>query len=89
MGLLHSRGAQVVFHDPYVAALEAREWRGDRDLHSTPFSPETLAHADCVVIVTDHRVLDYGAITRHARLIVDSRNAIKTSAPHIFKLGAP
>jgi len=89
MGLLYSRGARVEYHDPYVAELEGREWRGDRDLHSVPCSPETLAGADCVVIVTDHRVFDYGAITRHARLIVDSRNAIKASAPHIFKLGAP
>ena len=89
MGLLHTRGARVEYHDPYVAELEAREWRGDRDLRSTPFAPETLAAADCVVIVTDHRVFDYGAITRHARLIVDSRNAIKAGGPHIFKLGAP
>jgi UDP-N-acetyl-D-glucosamine dehydrogenase len=50
---------------------------------------EALASADCAVIVTDHRVFDYDAIVRHARLIVDTRNAIKTDHDHVFKLGAP
>ena len=43
----------------------------------------------CAVIVTDHRAFDYDAIVRHARLVVDSRNAVKRAAPHVFKLGAP
>jgi UDP-N-acetyl-D-glucosamine dehydrogenase len=89
MAILHEKGARVQFHDPYVPELAARDWRGDRDLSSEPCTPESLAAADCVVIVTDHRVLDYGAIRQHARLIVDSRNAIKTADAHVFKLGAP
>ena len=52
-------------------------------------SPDALAAADCVVILTDHRVFDYPADRPHAKLVVDSRNAIKTPAPHVFKLGAP
>jgi UDP-N-acetyl-D-glucosamine dehydrogenase len=48
-----------------------------------------LADADAVVIVTDHKSFDYDEVVRHARLVVDSRNAIKGEHDHVFKLGAP
>ena len=35
------------------------------------------AEADCVVIVTDHTKFDYPRIIECARLIVDTRNALK------------
>jgi UDP-N-acetyl-D-glucosamine dehydrogenase len=89
MAVLHQKGARISFHDPYIAALPAREWPGGVDLQSVPLTREALAAADCAVIVTDHRVFDYDAIVRDARLVVDSRNAIKRPAPHVFKLGAP
>jgi UDP-N-acetyl-D-glucosamine dehydrogenase len=89
MGALAQKGASLSYHDPYIPHVEAREWPGQSDLQSVPLSPATLAAADCVVILTDHRVFDYDLIRTHARLIVDSRNAIKTPAPHVFRLGAP
>ena len=36
-----------------------------------------MAEADCVVIVTDHKVVDYGPIVEQAALIVDTRNALR------------
>jgi UDP-N-acetyl-D-glucosamine dehydrogenase len=54
-----------------------------------PLSSQALAAADCVVILTDHRVFDYDLIRTAATLIVDSRNAIKGGHRHVFKLGAP
>jgi UDP-N-acetyl-D-glucosamine dehydrogenase len=89
MGILQRKGARVSYHDPYVPRLGARDWPEGVDLVSSPLSAASLAEADCVVIVTDHRVFDYDTIVRHARLIVDSRNAIKSSSSHVFKLGAP
>jgi UDP-N-acetyl-D-glucosamine dehydrogenase len=89
MAVLHDKGAEVRYHDPYVPKLPAREWRGDHDLASVALTPAALSAADCVVIVTDHRAFDYGVITKSAKLIVDSRNAIKATHPHVFKLGAP
>ena len=88
MGILHQRGALVSYHDPYVESLPAHEWAGHHELRSVPLTPEALKAADCVVIVTDHRVFDYEAVVRQARLVVDSRNAVKQSFPHVFKLGA-
>jgi UDP-N-acetyl-D-glucosamine dehydrogenase len=89
MATLDQKGAKVSYHDPYLPSLPAREWPGGFDLTSVGLRAETLAAADCVVLITDHRVLDYDLIVRHAPLIVDTRNAIKTPHPHVFKLGAP
>src|SRR6478672_11926678 len=75
MAVLHQKGAKVRYHDPYVAHLAGREWPGGFDLASVALTPESLAAADCCVIITDHRVFDYDLITRHAKLIVDTRNA--------------
>jgi UDP-N-acetyl-D-glucosamine dehydrogenase len=45
------------------------------------------SRADCVVIVTDHTGFDYAGIVRDARLIVDSRNALKTyTSPKVVRL---
>jgi UDP-N-acetyl-D-glucosamine dehydrogenase len=89
MAVLRSKGARLSFHDPYIAHLSGREWPGGVDLTSVALTADTLRAADCVVIVTDHRVFDYALIAAESRLIVDSRNAIKRPLPHVFKLGAP
>jgi len=89
MAVLEQKGAAVSYADPFVPAIAARDWPGNRDLASTTLTPETLGAADCVAILTDHRAFDYDAILTHARLIVDTRNAIKAPHPHVFKLGAP
>jgi UDP-N-acetyl-D-glucosamine dehydrogenase len=89
LATLHQKGARVSYHDPYLPSLPGREWPGGFDMRSVALTPDVLASADCVVVVTDHRVLDYAAIVRHARIIVDTRNAIRGAHPHVLKLGAP
>lgn len=89
MAVLAQKGAQVQYHDPFVTHLDARDWPSARTMDSVALSDSLLAGVDCVVIVTDHRTFDYERIARQARLIVDTRNAIKARHPHVFKLGAP
>ena len=89
MGLLHQKGARLCYADPYVPTLAARSWLGGYDLASVAIDAATLADVDCVAILTDHRAFDYGAIVAGAPIIVDTRNAIKQTHPHVFKLGAP
>ncbi len=89
MAVLEQKGARVSYHDPYVASVPASAWPGNREMSSAPFTPESLKSIDCVAIVTDHRSFDYEMLVTHAGLIVDSRNAIRASHPHVFKLGAP
>ena len=50
---------------------------------------KALRDQDAVVIVTDHRAVDYNGLVATAPLIIDTRNAIKQECPHVFRLGAP
>ena len=77
--LLDAGGARVSYHDPHVPAFP-RMRRHSIDLRSVPLDPERLSAADCVLIVTDHRAVDYELVGRHARLVVDSRNAMASVA---------
>ena len=70
--LLQERGAEVSYHDPFVPDLSHEGFA----LQSVDLTAETLAGADCVVVVTDHRAFDYDCIAAHAPLLVDSRNAL-------------
>lgn len=69
--LLRSKGADVRYHDPYVANLS----HNGRGFASEPELNAALDAADCVIVVTDHSVYDWPEIVRRARLIVDTRNA--------------
>jgi UDP-N-acetyl-D-glucosamine dehydrogenase len=81
MLLLKRRGGQIAYTDPYVPALRLEEL----DLESQP--EESIAAADCVVIVTDHTAFDYRKMVERAALIVDTRNALKgVASPKIVRL---
>jgi UDP-N-acetyl-D-glucosamine dehydrogenase len=69
--LLRRRGAEVSYSDPHVPVLRL----DGQDMKALP--EEAAAAADCVVIVTDHAAFDYRALVERARLIVDTRNALK------------
>jgi len=73
--LLCKRGADVTYSDPFVSRLRA-DGIVPRDMES--IDPEVAsANADCVVIVTDHKKFNYPRVVERARLIVDTRNALK------------
>jgi UDP-N-acetyl-D-glucosamine dehydrogenase len=69
--LLEADGAEVVYHDPYIPVVreEGHTW------NSVPLTNEEIEMADAVVIVTDHKTIDYQRLVDRAALIVDSRNA--------------
>ena len=71
MMLLKRRGGIVTYSDPHVPHLKLDGLRIDA-------LPESVAaDADCAVIITDHRAFDYKALFEGAKLIVDTRNALK------------
>jgi UDP-N-acetyl-D-glucosamine dehydrogenase len=72
IGLLRSKGAQVSFHDQYVHHIRHDSW----EMASAPDLMEAVRAADCVAIITNHKVYDYPAILEQASLIVDTRNAL-------------
>lgn len=75
--LLEERGAHVEFHDPFVASFrEDGHSRAGVDL-----SDEMLRWADAVVVVTDHRNVDYQRVLDRASLVVDTRNVTAGLTP--------
>lgn len=72
---LQSLGADVQFHDPYVEEIHL-EGNGHR-MRGAEMSGELISEADCVVIVTDHRKVDYAWLTERAKLVVDTRNSTR------------
>jgi UDP-N-acetyl-D-glucosamine dehydrogenase len=70
--LLEGQGARVTYFDPHVPRFR----EDGQEFRSVELTPDVVAAADCVMIVTDHTVVDYRMIKRMAKLIVDSRNAI-------------
>jgi UDP-N-acetyl-D-glucosamine dehydrogenase len=72
---LDSLGASVTYHDPFVPTLDLEG--GGRRLESVPLDDAALTTADCVLIVTDHREVDYQRVATLAPLIVDTRNVTR------------
>lgn len=70
--LLRRRGSRVTYSDPYVPVVRLE----GGDLTSSD-AASVAAEADCCVIVTDHKKVDYESLVERAKLIVDTRNALK------------
>jgi len=72
-------GAVVDYSDPHVPST----WPGrahDLAMHSVAMTPQSVAGYDVVLIATAHRAFDYGLVAEHARLVVDTRNAMRPFA---------
>jgi UDP-N-acetyl-D-glucosamine dehydrogenase len=91
---LRAKGADVRYHDPFVAEVrfeEAHTEAGKEPLSSVPLTDDELRAADCVVIVTNHSAVDYARACALSKLIVDTRNALggelrRTSRARIIRL---
>ncbi len=84
--LLQQRGADVVYHDPYVPEL--RLGSGEQ-IQSVPLLDERLEMSDCVVITADHDSIDWGRVAHLSSRVVDSRNAtagVDAGATPVYKI---
>ena len=72
--LLNDKGADITFFDPHVRNLDIL----DLHLESKDISPERVREFDCVVIITDHSTVDYEMIVNNSKVVVDTRNALKS-----------
>src|SRR5678815_2954603 len=70
--LLRRRGAKVTYSDPFVPRIHT----DGIEMQAVDANAATR-DADCVVIVTDHKKFDYAGMVKNARLVVDTRNALK------------
>lgn len=71
---LEKEGAEVAYYDPFVE--EYREngqvKKGEKDL-----TAELIQSADLVVVTTSHTTVDYEFVQHHAKVIFDTKNAMK------------
>jgi UDP-N-acetyl-D-glucosamine dehydrogenase len=87
--LIEARGARVAYHDPFIPAIKpTRDHPALTGRRSVSLDLQSIANFDAVVIATDHDGIDYAALARAARLVIDTRNACAragVSGPTIVK----
>ena len=77
--LLRARGADLVYHDPFVpeVTFDHAYTIGEAEpLYNSELTDELVRNSDCVIICTEHTDIDYRRICKLAPLIVDTRNAL-------------
>jgi UDP-N-acetyl-D-glucosamine dehydrogenase len=80
---LRERGARIEYSDPHVPNLRF----AGGVMKSVPFTPARIRAFDCVVVATAHRSVDYRALLRSAKSVVDTRNALAgVRSPKIIRL---
>lgn len=73
--LLERKGAHVSYHDPYIPEIKpSREYPHLAGRKSVGL--DSCAKMDAVLIITNHQQVDYTYLGEHAKLIIDSRNAM-------------
>lgn len=90
--LLLQRGAQVQYHDKYVAqyALGPDVFCREKTTLNSVALDEALTHCDCAVIVTGHRHVDYQQVIDRVPLVVDCCNVtggLQDGAGRVVRLG--
>jgi UDP-N-acetyl-D-glucosamine dehydrogenase len=74
--LIEMRGAHVDYYDPYIPVVPAtREHANLAGRRSVVWDSNLLGDYDAVLIATDHDNIDYADLSRHAKLVLDTRNA--------------
>nr|MBU1328560.1 nucleotide sugar dehydrogenase [Candidatus Omnitrophota bacterium] len=82
---LIKKDAHVHCHDPLVSGFELD---GGKKITTVKLTKDIISSSDLVVIITDHSDIDYKLIVDSAKLIFDTRNALKDfkTAKNIIKL---
>lgn len=74
--LLIKEGARVAYHDPHIPIMpKTRKY--DFKLQSVQLPQIADDYYDAAVIVTDHSDIDYQEVLSKAKIVIDTRNALK------------
>ncbi|HEY2069869.1 MAG TPA: nucleotide sugar dehydrogenase [Rhizomicrobium sp.] len=77
MELLQGFGTEVSYYDPYFPEIPmTREHAALAGMKSVSF--DEIGRFDAALITTDHDAVDYDALVKGSKLVVDTRNATKT-----------
>lgn len=80
---LEEEGMIVSYYDPYIPDFvnNGKEYKSLK----VP-TKEQIEGIDIIVIITDHTKVNYDAIVKNAKIVFDTRNAIKIKSDKIEKL---
>jgi len=86
--LLQEKGAIVSYHDELCPVIRDDGHTPIKGLpmQSVPLSEETLRSLDLVIIVTDHKDVDYARVVKLAPLILDTRGVVRESDGKVVSL---
>lgn len=86
LDLLFDLGAEVSYHDPFIpSSPRMRTWPRLPTMDSVPLSAEVLAAQDAVLLITNHKDVDYDLVLEHAPLVVDTRGVYRGVDPKVVK----
>jgi len=74
--ILEDRGGEVEYSDPHIPET-SRVRRHDLKMTSIELTPESIASFDCILVSTNHTNFDYAMVAEHAKLVVDTRDAMR------------
>lgn len=77
MEQLQKAKAVLSYNDPHVPSLPKMRHHDLPEMESVPLTEAVLKAQDCILIATDHSAYDYDFIVKHARLVIDTRNATR------------
>jgi len=83
ISLLEGKVKKIYYNDPYVPVLKINK----KEYRSVKLNENLLKKVACVVIVTDHSAYNYDWLLKNAKLIFDTRNAIKKRDKKVYLLG--
>ncbi|MEM8997817.1 MAG: nucleotide sugar dehydrogenase [Acidobacteriota bacterium] len=83
---LHELGVEAGYHDPYIPKAPAmRTWPELPPLESLPLDADVLADHDAVLLVTNHKAVDYDFVHTHASLIIDTRGVYRDASEKVVR----
>ena len=86
MELVSQKGANILYHDPFIKEITINN---NKQYKSSPLDDNLINLVDCVVFTTNHSCFDVSHIVEQAKLVVDTRNAVKNvsiETDKVFKL---
>ncbi len=76
---LESKGAEVDYHDKYIPKIPStRDHNKLNGRKSISLSKARIKNYDLVLICTNHSNVDYNLLSKNAKIIIDTRNAMKS-----------
>ena len=73
ISLLLAKGAEVAYHDPYIAEIEV----SGSVLKSLELTDDALRGADLAIVITQHSSIDWDRVVALSQRVLDTRNATR------------